>query len=107
MLYYVIGSLLTLGHYRQEPPHSYSVWINFTIAGEGVTALMLTFVVIRISYLNHKKYFVDPTNDMTDLLNVREDNRSEDEEIETFNRGKVDKARHRSRSRTPTGSTEL
>jgi hypothetical protein len=102
MIFYVIGSLLTLGHYRIEPPHSYSVWVNFTIAGEGVTALMLTFVVIRIVFLGRKKYFVDPTNDMTDLLNV-----SEDEEIETFNKEKVDRARHRSRSRTPTRSTEL
>jgi hypothetical protein len=97
-----MGSLLTLGHYRIEPPHSYSVWVNLTIAGEGVTALLLTFVIIRIAFLSRNKYFVDPTNDMTDLLND-----SEDEEIETFNKEKVDRARHRSRSRTSTGSTEL
>lgn len=105
MLVYVIGSLLTLMHYRIEPPASYSAWVNFTIAGEGVSALILTIVIIRVLYLNQKQMFVDPAKDLAQLIETNVDD--EDDEIETFNRDKVEKARRRSRSQTPTGSTQL
>ncbi|KAH7693919.1 hypothetical protein AAVH_39041 [Aphelenchoides avenae] len=52
MLFNVLGSLLTLGHYRSEPPCSYLPEVNFTIAGEGVLALCLgatVFLCLRRS----------------------------------------------------------
>ena len=84
MLFYVVGSLLTLGHYNYEPPSSYTLLTNFTIAGEGISALLLAIIVIRLLYLNHERYFKSSNHDLENLLpDYNKDKRSDDEEIET------------------------
>ncbi|ELR15255.1 uncharacterized protein ACA1_219810 [Acanthamoeba castellanii str. Neff] len=42
---YASTSIMTLMHYVVEPPVSYAPVVNFTIAGEGVAALVLGLVV--------------------------------------------------------------
>ena len=79
---------MTLGHYNYEPPSSYTLLTNFTIAGEGIVALLLAIIVIRLLYLNHERYFKDSKHDLEKLLSdYNKDKRSDDEEIEieTFN----------------------
>ena len=84
MLFYVVGSLLTLGHYNYEPLSSYTLLTNFTIAGEGISALLLAIIVIRLLYLNHERYFKSSNHDLENLLpDYNKDKRSDDEEIET------------------------
>ena len=110
ILFYVIFSMLTLFHYRQEPPHSYSNWVNTIIIGESITGLMVTAVVTFIAYLNSKNFFRNTSNsDINSLVQINDNyvNSSDDEEIETYNRNKVQSARHRSRSQTPTKTTAL
>lgn len=46
MFFYISISLLTLMHYRIAPPSSYSLFVNFTICGEGVMAVLLFAVTI-------------------------------------------------------------
>jgi hypothetical protein len=43
---YASTSIMTLMHYVVEPPVSYAPVVNFTIAGEGVAALVLGLVVV-------------------------------------------------------------
>lgn len=45
---YTSMSALTLMHYMAEPPQSYSLFVNFTIAGEGLAALVLAGVIRAI-----------------------------------------------------------
>lgn len=46
MFLYILISLMTLMHYRIAPPSSYSLFVNFTICGEGVMAVLLIAVTI-------------------------------------------------------------
>lgn len=45
MIVFIVGSLLTVLHYRTEPPSTYSAVVNFTIAGEGVVAMTLAAII--------------------------------------------------------------
>jgi len=47
MFAFIAGSLMTVMHYRVEPPSSYKLEVNGTIAGEGVLALVLAGIVFR------------------------------------------------------------
>lgn len=111
LIIYSIISLTILLHYRQEPIGNHSFYINIIIIGEAVSAIILILILIFISFMNSEKYFEHKNNDLNDLIHINENfiqDISEDEEIETFNKIKVKKTmRQRSRSRTPTNSTEL
>jgi len=48
LIAYILGSSLTLGHYRTAPPSAYSPIVNFTIAGEGVFAVAMLIALIKI-----------------------------------------------------------
>lgn len=48
MIWYLLGSLLTLGHYRTEPPWKYEPFVNFTIAGEGVATILLAVFLYQL-----------------------------------------------------------
>lgn len=48
MTFYVLGSLLTLGHYRTEPPWKYEAFVNFTIAGEGIATILLAILLYKL-----------------------------------------------------------
>lgn len=48
MMWYLLGSLLTLGHYRTEPPWNYEPFVNFTIAGEGVATILLAVLLYQL-----------------------------------------------------------
>ncbi|KAG4074012.1 hypothetical protein HA402_014217 [Bradysia odoriphaga] len=48
MIGYILGSLLTLGHYRTEPPWKYETFVNFTIAGEGVATILLALLLYQL-----------------------------------------------------------
>lgn len=48
MIWYILGSLLTLGHYRTEPPWKYEPFVNFTIAGEGVATILLAIFLYQL-----------------------------------------------------------
>lgn len=48
MIFYIVGSLLTLGHYRTEPPWKYEPFVNFTIAGEGVATILLSVLLYQL-----------------------------------------------------------
>lgn len=52
--WYIFGSLLTLGHYRTEPPWKYSISTTFTIAGEGLFTIILTVWMYR--YFKNTKH---------------------------------------------------
>jgi len=49
MYLYSSMSILTLMHYVVEPPQSYTFPVNFTIAGEGISALILALMITRFS----------------------------------------------------------
>jgi len=51
MILYSSMSILTLMHYVVEPPQSYTLPVNFTIAGEGISALILVIAITRFSRL--------------------------------------------------------
>lgn len=55
MIWYVLGSLLTLGHYRTEPPWAYEALVNFTIAGEGVSTILLALLIYQLRKDSLKK----------------------------------------------------
>ncbi|KAJ6643800.1 hypothetical protein Bhyg_08765 [Pseudolycoriella hygida] len=55
MVGYILGSLLTLGHYRTEPPWKYEPFVNFTIAGEGVATILLAVLLYRLRNDNFKR----------------------------------------------------
>lgn len=55
MTWYIFGSFLTLGHYRVEPPWSYSLSTTFTIAGEGVAGIILAVWLFRFYKTNKKR----------------------------------------------------
>lgn len=95
-LYFVLficGSLLSLAHYLIEPPFSYQLIPNLTICGEGVMALALILVIIRIYYLNRNDMFGGPEKDLAQLL--ANNNYSDDEEIVAFSKVDVEKAKKR------------
>ena len=46
MFLYILISLMTIMHYRIAPPSSYSFFVNFTICGEGVMAVLLILATI-------------------------------------------------------------
>lgn len=48
MIWFVLGSLLTLGHYRTEPPWKYEASVNFTIAGEGIATILLALFLYQL-----------------------------------------------------------
>lgn len=48
MIWFLLGSLLTLGHYRTEPPWKYEPFVNFTIAGEGVATILLALFLYQL-----------------------------------------------------------
>lgn len=55
MIWYTLGSLLTLGHYRTEPPWKYEPFVNFTIAGEGVSTILLALLLYQLRKESLKK----------------------------------------------------
>lgn len=55
MIWYILGSLLTLGHYRTEPPWKYEPFVNFTIAGEGVSTIILALLLYQLRKENLRK----------------------------------------------------
>lgn len=55
MTFYILGSFLTVGHYRLEPPWMYSATVNFTIAGEGVATLLLAIWIYKYCKINANK----------------------------------------------------
>jgi len=61
MIFYILGSLLTLGHYRTEPPWKYEPFVNFTIAGEGVATILFAVLLYRLrnDSLRRAKVFVE------------------------------------------------
>lgn len=74
------------------------------IIGEAMVSWALAVCISRISYLNEKQRFVSPQKDLQQLIDQEINNvyDVEDEDIETFDRIKVDKVRNRSPgSRTP------
>ncbi|KAL9545786.1 hypothetical protein MBANPS3_006987 [Mucor bainieri] len=53
---YICSSLMTLMHYRIESPSMYSASVNFSIAGEGVSILLLICVAFLVRQKPEKKY---------------------------------------------------
>lgn len=45
MFFFIFGSLLTVFHYRTDPPSVYSWEVNITIAGEGFLTLLLAGII--------------------------------------------------------------
>jgi hypothetical protein len=82
-----------LAHYLIEPPFSYLLIPNLTICGEGVMALALILVIIRIYYLNKNDMFGGPEKDLAQLL--ANNNYSDDEEVVAFSKVDVEKAKKR------------
>uniref|UniRef100_A0AC35FR35 Uncharacterized protein n=1 Tax=Panagrolaimus sp. PS1159 TaxID=55785 RepID=A0AC35FR35_9BILA len=71
---FIAGSLLTVMHYRIEPPTSYSLAVNFTIAGEGIITIILTAAIIYcLKQSNTNNYHVLNQNDDTDELLLMDD----------------------------------
>src|SRR5690606_15714855 len=64
LLLFSSTSIFTLLHYNVEPPSSYSLFVNFTIAGEGFAAAALAASVLWFLWtevsLNRKKRFWMP-----------------------------------------------
>ncbi|CAO3641646.1 unnamed protein product [Cunninghamella echinulata] len=56
LVMYICSSLMTLMHYRIESPSFYSSSVNFSIAGEGVSILLLICVTFIIRQKPEKKY---------------------------------------------------
>ncbi|OXA50228.1 uncharacterized protein LOC110854220 [Folsomia candida] len=69
MTFYIIGSFLTLGHYRIEPPWKYSAFVNFTIAGEGVATLLLAVWLYKYHKKTVRMSESDVEEDSLQLLN--------------------------------------
>ena len=104
MILYVLLSIHSLWHYFIEPPRVFTFWKNVMIIGEAMVSWALAVCISRISYLNEKQRFVSPQKDLQQLIDQEINNvyDVEDEDIETFDRIKVDKVRNRSPgSRTP------
>lgn len=73
--WYIFGSLLTLGHYRTEPPWKYSVSTTFTIAGEGFFTILLGIWMYRYykTIKRLQQFPEDQTEDNDDLINAEKD----------------------------------
>ncbi|EPB92186.1 hypothetical protein HMPREF1544_01011 [Mucor circinelloides 1006PhL] len=56
LIAYICSSLMTLMHYRIESPSMYSPSVNFSIAGEGVSIMLLICVAFLIRQKPEKKY---------------------------------------------------
>lgn len=56
LIAYICSSLMSLMHYRIESPSRYSASVNFSIAGEGVSILLLICVAFMVRQKPEKKY---------------------------------------------------
>ena len=104
ILTYVLLSLYPILRYRISPPTSYPVWINVVLLSGAVSALATTLIVSYIAHMNCKHSFANNSNkDLNNLINISDNfiQCSDDEELETFNKVKVQRARQR----TPTKTT--
>lgn len=70
---FIVGSLLTVLHYRIEPPSSYSIEVNFTIAGEGVVAILLLILVLICLRMAGKEDMKLEERETVEMENLLED----------------------------------
>lgn len=54
---YICSSLMTLMHYRIEKPSFYTLSVNFSIAGEGLSIFLFICATFMIKQKPEKKYF--------------------------------------------------
>lgn len=73
MIWFILGSLLTLGHYRTEPPWKYEPFVNFTIAGEGVATILLALSLYQLRKESLRKMNVAMEVDMEQAAGLLDD----------------------------------
>jgi len=84
MCLYASGSILTVGHYTVELPPAFSAFVNFTISGEGIVAVMLVISVwIALRRFKYQQISMEETD--TELIELNEDDVTETRESR-FNR---------------------
>jgi len=104
LIFYTIGSLLTLGHYRTEFPSHYSAFVNFTIAGEGIVTILFAFLLWKC----WQKFYVN----VGESLNLEIDDEVSGKLLDFYddeNRSSTlmkDDSKSKVRSRTPVRSDQ-
>lgn len=79
MIGYILGSLLTLGHYRTEPPWKYETFVNFTIAGEGVATILLALFIYQLRRESLRTLNVQQSIDTEQSAGLLDDDNDEQE----------------------------
>uniref|UniRef100_A0A914CSG7 Uncharacterized protein n=1 Tax=Acrobeloides nanus TaxID=290746 RepID=A0A914CSG7_9BILA len=78
MFGFIFGSLLTLGHYRTEPPSTYRWEVNLTIAGEGFITILLAIANYYCRKQTNDQKYEPVAQDDADNVKIHENQFSKD-----------------------------